>query len=143
MRLFGGGDRIDRIADMCKRMGLDAETAIDDRILSGVIENAQKKLEDNNFQRRKNVLTYDDVMNQQRNVIYQQRSEVLMLDNVQEKIISMIRQSVEETFNFCFGVDTPEDWKFDEFKNHYLGLLTDDNFGKSAEVHASSTFPQR
>ena len=37
----------------------------------------------------------------------------------------MIRQSVEETFDFCFGVDTPEDWKFDEFRNHYLGLLTD------------------
>ena len=125
MRLFGGGDRIDRIADMCKKMGLDAETAIDDRILSGVIENAQKKLEDNNFQRRKNVLTYDDVMNQQRNVIYQQRQEVLMNENIQDRIVSMIKSSVEETFDFCFGLDTPEDWNFDEFKNHYVGALTD------------------
>ena len=129
MRLFGS----DRVAGICARLGLDESTPIDAKILSGSIESAQKRIEDNNFNRRKNVLTYDDVMNQQRNVIYQQRSEVLMLDNVQEKIISMIRQSVEETFNFCFGVDTPEDWKFDEFKNHYLGLLTDDNFGKSAE----------
>ena len=121
MRLFG----TDRIGIMCEKLGLPEDTPIDAKILSGSIENAQKKIEDNNFQRRKNVLTYDDVMNQQRNVIYQQRGEVLHNDNIQEKITAMIRQSVEETFDFCFGVDTPEDWKFDEFKNHYLGLLTD------------------
>ena len=121
MRLFGS----DRIGVMCEKLGLDESTPIDARILSGSIETAQKKIEDNNFNRRKNVLTYDDVMNQQRNVIYEQRHEVLMNDNIQGKITSMIRQSVEETFDFCFGVDTPEDWKFDEFKNHYLGLIVD------------------
>ena len=123
MRLFGS----DRIANMCERLGLDENTPIDAKLLSGSIENAQKKIEDNNFNRRKNVLTYDDVMNQQRNVIYNQRYEVLLGDNIQEKITSMITQSVEETFDFCFGVDTPENWKFDEFKNHYLGILTDKN----------------
>ena len=121
MRRFGS----DRIGDMCIKLGLDEDTPIDAKILSGSIENAQKKIEDNNFQRRKNVLTYDDVMNQQRNVIYDQRGEVLMNDNIQAKITSMIKQSVEETFEFCFGVDTPQDWKFDEFRNHYLGLITD------------------
>ena len=121
MRLFGS----DRIAGFCARLGLDENTPIDARILSGAIESAQKRIEDNNFRRRKNVLTYDDVMNQQRNVIYSQRSEVLMNDNVQDKIRNMIKQSIEETFSFCFGVDSPADWKFDEFKNHYLGLLTD------------------
>ena len=121
MRLFGS----DRIGEMCVKLGLDENTPIDAKILSGSIENAQKRIEDNNFNRRKNVLTYDDVMNQQRNVIYSQRGEVLHNDDIQEKITSMIRQSVEETFDFCFGVDTPEDWKFDEFRNHYLGLLTD------------------
>ncbi len=124
MRLFAA-DRTEGIIAMCKKVGLDEKTPIDDRILSGVIENAQKKLEDNNFQRRKNVLTYDDVMNQQRNVIYQQRQEVLMNDNIQDKIISMIRQSVEDTFDFCFALDNPEDWNFDEFKNHYLGHVMD------------------
>ena len=124
MRLFGT-DRIDKIAEMCKKVGLDSDTAIDDKLLSGVIENAQKRLEDNNFQRRKNVLTYDDVMNQQRNIIYQQRQEVLMNDNIQETIVNMITRSVEETFDFCFGLDTPEDWNFDEFRNHYVGVLTD------------------
>ena len=122
MRLFGS----ERIGGLCERLGLDENTPIDAKILSGSIESAQKRIEDNNFNRRKNVLTYDDVMNQQRNVIYSQRSEVLMNDDVQEKIIGMITQSVTETFDFCFGVDTPEDWKFDEFRNHYLGLLTDE-----------------
>ncbi len=122
MRLFGS----DRIAGLCERLGLDEDTPIDAKILSGSIEGAQKRIEDNNFNRRKNVLTYDDVMNQQRNVIYTQRSEVLLGDNVQDKIIGMITSSVEETFDFCFGVDTPEDWKFDEFRNHYLGLLVDE-----------------
>ncbi len=122
MRLFG----TDRVAALCEKIGLDENTPIDARILSGSIESAQKRIEDNNFNRRKNVLTYDDVMNQQRNVIYSQRSEVLMNDVISEKIEGMIRSSVEETFDFCFGLDTPEDWKFDEFKNHYLGLLVDD-----------------
>jgi len=122
MRLFGS----DRVAGLCEKLGLDENTPIDAKILSGSIESAQKRIEDNNFNRRKNVLTYDDVMNQQRNVIYDQRSEVLLGDDISEKIISMIRQSVTETFDFCFGVDTPEDWKFDEFRNHYLGILTDE-----------------
>ena len=130
MRLFGS----DRISGLCDKLGLDENTPIDARILSGSIESAQKRIEDNNFNRRKNVLTYDDVMNQQRNVIYAQRSEVLMNDNVQDKIRNMIKQSVEETFSFCFGVDSVADWKFDEFRNHYLGLLTDKkNFAYTEE----------
>ena len=134
MRLFGS----ERIGEMCVRLGLDENTPIDAKILSGSIENAQKKIEDNNFNRRKNVLTYDDVMNQQRNIIYDQRGEVLLKDNIQEKITNMIKQSVEETFDFCFGVDTPEDWKFDEFRNHYLGLLTDSkSFNYTEEELAS------
>ena len=122
MRLFG----TDRVAGLCEKLGYDENTPIDAKMLSGAIENAQKKIEDAHFQRRKNVLTYDDVMNQQRNVIYQQRGEVLMNDVIVEKIEGMIRSSVEETFDFCFGSDNPADWRFDEFKNHYLGLLLDD-----------------
>ena len=68
MRLFGS----DRISAMVERLGLDEDTPIDAKILSGSIESAQKKLEDQNFNRRKNVLSYDDVMNQQRTVIYNQ-----------------------------------------------------------------------
>ena len=129
MRLFGS----DRISGVCAKMGLDERTPIDAKILSGSIEQAQKRIEDNNFNRRKNVLTYDDVMNQQRQVIYQQRSEVLHGEDVSETITRMIRQSVEETFNFCFGLDDPETWKFDEFRNHYLGHLVDEKFNLNKE----------
>ena len=122
MRLFG----TDRVAGLCEKLGYDENTPIDAKMLSGAIESAQKKIEDSHFQRRKNVLTYDDVMNQQRNVIYQQRSEVLLNDVIIEKIEGMIRSSVEETFDFCFESDDVNDWRFDEFKNHYLGLLVDD-----------------
>ncbi len=134
MRLFGS----DRLMNITARLGLDENTAIDARILSGAIEGAQKRIEANNFQRRKNVLTYDDVMNQQRNVIYQQRSEVLLNDNIKEKITSMIVSSVAETFNFCFGLDDPATWKFDEFRNHYLGLVKDSrNFEYTPEELSS------
>ncbi len=73
MRLFGG----DRLFNMVDRLGLDEDTPIDAKILSDNIESAQRRIEDQNFNRRKNVLTYDDVMNQQREVIYKQRRDVL------------------------------------------------------------------
>ena len=121
LRLFGS----DRLMGITGKLGLDDDTPIDARILSGSIERAQKRIEAMNFSRRKNVLTYDDVMNQQRNVIYAQRGEVLNSDNIQAKIETMIEASVNETFDFCFGVDDRSAWKFDEFRNHYMGLLTD------------------
>ena len=121
LRLFGS----DRLMGITGKLGLNDDTPIDARILSGSIERAQKRIEAMNFARRKNVLTYDDVMNQQRNVIYAQRGEVLNSDNIQQKIESMIEASVNETFDFCFGVDDKSAWKFDEFRNHYMGLLTD------------------
>ena len=110
---------------MVTALGLDEATAIDAKIISGSIEGAQKRIESNNFQRRKNVLTYDDVMNQQRNIIYQERHEVLTSDSIRDKIESMIRSSVESTFDFCFSADNPEDYRFDDFISHYRGILTD------------------
>ena len=121
MRLFGS----DRIAGVVARLGLDEDTAIDARILSGSIENAQKRIEAQNFERRKHVLTYDDVMNPQRTVIYNERREVLLGEDISEKIRAMIRTSVESQFAYCFGAEDPAEWKFDEFRNHYLGVLRD------------------
>ena len=85
------------------------------------------------------MLTYDDVMNQQRTVVYEQRRDVLRGDNVQEKIENMIRSSVEETAAFCFGAEDKSDWRFDEFRTHYLGLLTDDDFKYSEEELSALT----
>ena len=133
MRLFGS----DRLIGITGRLGLDETTPIDARILSNSIEGAQKRIEANNFQRRKNVLTYDDVMNQQRKVIYDQRAEVLFKDNITDKIVNMISASVGETFDVCFGTDIPEDYNIDEFRNHYLGVLTDEDLLKTGEELAT------
>ncbi|MBQ3865332.1 MAG: SEC-C domain-containing protein, partial [Clostridia bacterium] len=86
LRLFGS----ERIIGMVDRLGLPEDQAIDARILSNTIENAQKRLEGEYFERRKNVLMYDDVMNQQRHLIYQQRQEVLDGEDLKEKMLDMI-----------------------------------------------------
>jgi preprotein translocase subunit SecA len=106
-------------------MGFDEDMVIDARILSGTIENAQKRIEANHFQRRKSVLSYDDVMNQQRNVIYSQRGTVLFNDSIEENITDMIVSSVEANFDFCFGMEDYHEFKFDHFKNTYYGLIND------------------
>ncbi len=90
MRLFGS----DRIRGMVERLGLPDDQPIDARILSGSIENAQKRLEGENFNRRKNVLEYDDVMNQQRNIIYGERRRVLDGEDISETIKKMIETSI-------------------------------------------------
>ena len=122
IRLFGTTDRIKM---MLKKMGFDESMVIDAKLLSGTIENAQKRIESNHFERRKNVLSYDDVMNQQRNVIYSQRGDVLFNDSIQENITNMIVSSVEANFDFCFGMDDYHEFKFDSFRNAFQGLVVD------------------
>ena len=135
IRLFG---TTDRIKTMLKKMGFDESMVIDARILSGTIENAQKRIESNNFQRRKNVLSYDDVMNQQRNVIYSQRGTVLFNDSIEDNIVNMITSSVEANFDFCFGMDDYHEFKFDAFVEAFQGLLRDSkNFDYTEEELAN------
>ncbi len=93
MRLFSS----DRIMSMMDSLGLDEDTPIDAKILSGAVENAQKSVESRNFRARKNVLEYDNVMNTQREVIYAQRQKVLNGEDLQENMMSMLRSVVEST----------------------------------------------
>ena len=88
MRLFAA----DRITGMMDRLGLDEDTPIDQKILSGAVENAQKSVESRNFRSRKNVLEYDDVMNTQRSVIYGQRQKVLDGENLRDTVLNNTRQ---------------------------------------------------
>ena len=97
MRLFGS----ERIIGIVERLGLEDDQPIDAKLLSGSIESAQKRLEGENFNRRKNVLDYDDVMNQQRNIIYQQRREVLDGADLSEKIRKMADSAVTDTLKYC------------------------------------------
>ena len=91
MRLFA----TDRVANMMDSMGIDDDTPIDAKILSGAVENAQKNVESRHFRSRKNVLEYDNVMNTQRQVIYAQRQKVLDGEDLQENILTMLRQVVQ------------------------------------------------
>ena len=99
MRLFGS----ERIMNMMETLGIDEDTPIDAKILSGAIENAQKTVEGRNFQSRKNVLEYDDVMNVQRKIIYEQRRQVLDGEDLQKNIQSMMRFYVDTYVASAFG----------------------------------------
>ncbi len=99
MRLFGG----DRVKAMMNSLGVDEDTPIDQRILSNAIEAAQKKVESRNFQTRKNVLEYDDVMNVQRQVIYEQRRKVLDGEDLHASIEAMLRWVVEGFVHAALG----------------------------------------
>ena len=93
MRLFSS----ERVMAMMDAMGLDEDTPIDAKILSGAVENAQKSVEGRHFRSRKNVLEYDNVMNTQREIIYAQRQKVLDGEDLRESILSMLRSTVEST----------------------------------------------
>ena len=99
MRLFGS----ERIMNMMETLGIDEDTPIDAKILSGAIENAQKTVEGRNFQSRKNVLEYDDVMNVQRKIIYEQRRQVLDGEDLQKNIRSMMKFYVDTYAASAFG----------------------------------------
>ena len=91
MRLFSS----DRVFAMMETLGLDEDTPIDAKILSGAVENAQKSVEGRNFRSRKSVLEYDDVMNTQREVIYKQRQKVLDGEDLRDNVLSMLRGVLE------------------------------------------------
>lgn len=92
MRIFGS----EKIQGIMERLGLEEDEAIDHKMVSKAIENAQKKVEGNNFDIRKNLIGYDDVMNMQREVIYKQRSEVLEGKNLREQINQMVNELVSD-----------------------------------------------
>ena len=107
MRLFGS-ERIQRVVET---LGLEEDQPIEHKMLTGAIENAQKRVEGRNFQIRKHVLQYDDVMNQQREVIYGQRQKVLNGDNVKDSIMSMLEELVDAAvLRYTGETDVADDW---------------------------------
>ena len=133
MRLFGG----DRMINMVEKLGLPEDQPINAGILSSSIENAQKRIEENNFKRRKYVLTYDDVMNQQRNLIYEQRLQVLNGEDISDTILSMMRSSIEETVAAYVGGDDGANLEGLAEQYSYLlaeGELSDDHKQKADDL---------
>lgn len=120
IRLFAG-DRFFNILDSFKSVG---DMPLDAKMFSKTIENAQKKVEGNNFAVRKNVLRYDDVMNKQREIIYNQRNQVLDGVDLDSTIRKMINDSITDAVEFyCPNANRPEDWNITGLKTKYQWLL--------------------
>ncbi|MBR0139147.1 MAG: SEC-C domain-containing protein, partial [Firmicutes bacterium] len=121
MRLFGG----DRAQSMMSKMGLPDDEPLETGILTKSIESAQKKVEGRNFAARKYVLQYDDVMNRQRTVIYAERKRVLMGEDLQEHVVSMMRSMADEMAEaVTIASQYPEEWDFAEL-NAKLKAVSD------------------
>ena len=119
LRLFGG----DRVQALMDTLNLDEDTPIENKMLTSTIESAQKKLEARNFSIRKNVLQYDDVMNQQREIIYGQRRKVLNGEDVSASLHQMMEESIKASVAAFLGGDVAEEWDFAALRRHYLGWL--------------------
>lgn len=115
MRLFGASN-IEGIMD---KLGMDDTTPIENKMISRAIENAQKKVEARNFSIRKNVLEYDDVINQQRAIIYGERRKVLEGDDLQETILSMVSDVAKDVVEgFAGEYKYTDEWDLDGFINY-------------------------
>nr|WP_320148071.1 preprotein translocase subunit SecA [uncultured Anaeromusa sp.] len=107
MRIFGS----DHIATIMDKLGMEEDEPIEHNMVSKAIENAQKKVENRNFEIRKYVLEYDDVMNQQREIIYAQRKQILLGENLRENILAMIEKIADHGIALYADANTyPEDW---------------------------------
>lgn len=140
IRLFAG----DRIQNMVKtlRDKSDTDMTFDFKLFSKSIENAQKNVEGNHFKARKNVLQYDDVMNEQRKLIYSERAEVLSGVSLRDKIIGMIKQTVGDSVDSFLHAEQLFEWDFEGLKEKYMNLLmteddTTEKLGKSQNVRAA------
>jgi preprotein translocase subunit SecA len=133
LRLFGS-DNISRLMD---RLGLEEDQPIDNKMLTGAMERAQKKVEGNNYDIRKHVLRYDDVMNKQREVIYRQRRQILEQQNLREIVEGMGKDLIEHMLDvYCSQEQVPEDWNIPEMiayaERHFLlpGQVTEEELRK-------------
>jgi preprotein translocase subunit SecA len=123
MRLFGS----DRIMGLVDNLGLPEDMPIENKMLSKGIENAQKKVEGRNFDIRKHVLQYDNVMNKQREIIYSQRKKVLEGGDIHDQILKMYEGLIDESINIYTGFSEYfEEWDIDGLLEHCRTLFSDD-----------------
>lgn len=121
MRLFGG----DKLTTMMETLNVDEDTPIESKMLTKVIESAQKKVEGRNFGIRKSVLNYDDVMSTQRQIIYDQRAKVLNGEDIHEYILKMINDWITDGVNqYLIDDVAKDDWNLDGLRERFRGLLT-------------------
>ena len=120
MRLFGS----ERLMGMFNSLGIPDGEQIEHKMLSNAIEKAQKKIENNNYGIRKNLLEYDQVNNEQREIIYEERRRVLDGESMRDTIYRMITETVEECVSTCISDDqSPEQWDFSELAGLLLPII--------------------
>ncbi|MCR5742471.1 MAG: preprotein translocase subunit SecA [Lachnospiraceae bacterium] len=120
MRLFGS----DRMMAVFNAVGIQEGEQIEHKMLSKAIETAQSKIESNNFATRKNLLDYDQVMNEQREIIYAERKRVLDGESMRDFIINMINTIVENSVNGSISDDqSPDEWDMDELNKQLLPII--------------------
>jgi preprotein translocase subunit SecA len=124
MRLFGG----DNIAGLMDKLGMDDSVPVESKIVSRSIETAQKRVEGRNFDIRKHVLNYDDVMNKQREIIYSQRRSVLTGENLKEQVMEMIEKVIADTITRYSGNSPyPEEWDMVSFLDYVDNVILPDH----------------
>ena len=120
MRLFGS----DKIVGVVESLGMDDTMQIEHNILSKSIENAQKKVEGRNFDIRKHVLQYDNVMNKQREIVYGQRRQVLMGENIKQNIMDMVEEIINDAVvTYTVGSEYAEEWDIKGLKEYLHGVF--------------------
>ena len=123
MRIFAG----ERLENMMRTLNVEENMPIESRMLTKIIESSQKKVEGRNFAIRKNVLNYDDVMNKQREIIYEQRATVLNGDDIHEYILKMMEELIGSTVDqYLIDDDNKEDWNLVGLRDHFMGWITVD-----------------
>jgi len=124
MRLFGG----DNLAGLMDKLGMDDSVPVESPIVSKSIENAQKRVEGRNFDIRKHVLNYDDVMNQQREIIYSQRRAVLLGENLKEQILGMAEKVIANIVaRYSGNCIYPEEWDLKSFLEYVDNVIIPDH----------------
>jgi preprotein translocase subunit SecA len=122
MRIFAG----DRLENMMRTLNVDEDMPIESKALSRIIESSQKKVEGRNFGIRKNVLNYDDVLNKQREIIYDQRSKVLEGEDIHEYILDMFKQLIPQTVDqYIVDEEAKDTWNLIGLRDHFFGWITD------------------
>ncbi|ERL05678.1 preprotein translocase subunit SecA [Mitsuokella sp. oral taxon 131] len=154
LRLFAS----ERIAKIMDHLGMEEDEPIEHKIITNSIEHAQKKVEARNFDIRKHVLEYDDVMNQQREVIYGERRKILLGDNLRENIIGMVNHIIKTEMNQYASADLyPEEWQLDgliedaekiyapegKLKKEELAAMSRDDLKETLEGIAEEGYRQR
>jgi len=121
MRIFGS----DRISGLMDKLGMDEEMPIENKMVSKAIENAQKRVETHNFDIRKHLLEYDDVMNKQRSEIYSFRKEILKGENLTDRIMDMLEDVIDELLSiYCPEEKHVDDWEMKGLRDALYGVFS-------------------